>query len=113
MHRRVREPAEPESLSPIIGMKCGVSGPHTHPDPAGAVVTPGPEPGPIQQPGAEALVGEGATHNQAAHVHSWIPPSLGRPDGVYCAVSGDRRGRFAVLPGDPGVACDQILADPV
>src|SRR5690349_8679270 len=94
-------------------MKCGVGGPHIHADPAGPVVAPGTMPGPVQQRSTKAVADEAATDDQAIHIHGLIPLGLGRPDGVYLAVSGDCRGSYVVLPGNPGISCDQIPADSV
>src|SRR5215467_1614336 len=94
-------------------MECVVRGPHIHTDPAGAVLTPGTEPGPVQQRGTEALPGEGPIDHQTAHINGWIALCLGRPDWVCCLVGGDRGGGYAVTPGDPGPSRNQIPADPV
>jgi hypothetical protein len=107
------EPAGPESQPLVVGVKRSVGGPYIHADPAGPVALPGAKPSPVQQCSAEAPSREGPADNQAACIHRWIAPRLGRPDRVFCRISCDRGGRCAAFPADPGLPGDQVLADPV
>jgi hypothetical protein len=89
-------------MAEVVVMELGVGGPDVDPDPAGAVLVCGANPGPVEKLTAEVLSRVRTADHEPPDVHGLEAPILLGPDPVVVGTRGEGRRRHGLVPGDPG-----------